>query len=183
MSGDILGPTRGGRDGKRDAGRVLQQAASFIERCWSSPSVHEGCAYQSVVAKPAWLSRQSARPLNLVVVDRAPRWVFCKLLVICLLRHLRLLRGTRAKWTHWDLNPGPSACEADVIPLHHVPHAPGHSKQVSHSVCSATITRQRLEWKVNGRSRGSTMFVAHTRNDKGAQCGASRDSSGGRASN
>ena len=27
------------------------------------------------------------------------------------------------KWTHLDLNPGPSACEADVIPLHHVPHA------------------------------------------------------------
>ena len=26
-------------------------------------------------------------------------------------------------WTHWDLNPGPSACEADVIPLHHVPCA------------------------------------------------------------
>ena len=25
------------------------------------------------------------------------------------------------KWTHWGLNPGPSACEADVIPLHHVP--------------------------------------------------------------
>ena len=25
------------------------------------------------------------------------------------------------KWTHWDLNPGPSACEADVIPLHHAP--------------------------------------------------------------
>ena len=25
------------------------------------------------------------------------------------------------KWTHWDLNPGPSACEADVIPLHHEP--------------------------------------------------------------
>ena len=24
-------------------------------------------------------------------------------------------------WTHWDLNPGPSACGADVIPLHHVP--------------------------------------------------------------
>ena len=24
-------------------------------------------------------------------------------------------------WTHWGLNPGPSACEADVIPLHHVP--------------------------------------------------------------
>ena len=26
------------------------------------------------------------------------------------------------KWTHWDLSPGPSACEADVMPLHHVPH-------------------------------------------------------------
>ena len=25
------------------------------------------------------------------------------------------------KWTHWDLSPGPSACEADVIPLHHAP--------------------------------------------------------------
>ena len=25
------------------------------------------------------------------------------------------------KWTHWDLSPGPSACEADVMPLHHVP--------------------------------------------------------------
>ena len=24
-------------------------------------------------------------------------------------------------WTHWDLNPGPSACEADVMPLHHAP--------------------------------------------------------------
>ena len=26
-----------------------------------------------------------------------------------------------SKWTHWDLNPGPSACEANVMPLHHVP--------------------------------------------------------------
>jgi hypothetical protein len=25
------------------------------------------------------------------------------------------------KWTHWDLSSGPFACEADVIPLHHVP--------------------------------------------------------------
>jgi hypothetical protein len=28
-------------------------------------------------------------------------------------------------WTHWDLNPRHSACEADVIPLHHVPHRKG----------------------------------------------------------
>ena len=27
----------------------------------------------------------------------------------------------RDKWTHWGLSPGPSACEADVIPLHNVP--------------------------------------------------------------
>ena len=33
-------------------------------------------------------------------------------------------RDGRQTWTHWDLNPGPSACEADVIPLHHVPSAP-----------------------------------------------------------
>ena len=32
------------------------------------------------------------------------------------------LKTTRmTDWTHWDLNPGPSACEADVIPLHHEP--------------------------------------------------------------
>ena len=33
----------------------------------------------------------------------------------------------QSKWTHWDLNPGPSACEADVIPLHHVPHTDGRA--------------------------------------------------------
>ena len=26
---------------------------------------------------------------------------------------------TQDNWTHWESNPGPSACEADVIPLHH----------------------------------------------------------------
>ena len=31
------------------------------------------------------------------------------------------LRAPIAYWTHWGLNPGPSAREADVIPLHHVP--------------------------------------------------------------
>ena len=31
-----------------------------------------------------------------------------------------------AKWTHWGLNPGPSACKADVIPLHHVPGTAFH---------------------------------------------------------
>ena len=32
-----------------------------------------------------------------------------------------MLLDTCYSWTHWDLNPRPSACEADVIPLHHVP--------------------------------------------------------------
>ena len=46
------------------------------------------------------------------------------LVELLLRRHRSLLQSTTAKWTHWDLNPGPSACEADVIPLHHVPSAP-----------------------------------------------------------
>ena len=29
--------------------------------------------------------------------------------------------GAQYCWTHWGLNPGPSACDVDVIPLHHVP--------------------------------------------------------------
>ena len=34
----------------------------------------------------------------------------------------RAFRATTGQiWTHWGLSPGPSACEADVIPLHHVP--------------------------------------------------------------
>ena len=37
------------------------------------------------------------------------------------------LQSNLEKWTHWDLNPGPSACEADVIPLHHVPICIGRS--------------------------------------------------------
>ena len=68
-------------------------------------------------------------------------------LVELLLRwHRSLLQSTTAKWTHWDLNPGPSACEADVIPLHHVPHAPSHSKGVCHIPRPATFPRERLEW-------------------------------------
>ena len=37
--------------------------------------------------------------------------------------HTQISREQKNKWTHWDLNPRPSACEADVIPLHHVPRA------------------------------------------------------------
>ena len=34
-------------------------------------------------------------------------------------------RDYRAFWSYWGLSPGPSACEADVIPLHHVPLSDG----------------------------------------------------------
>ena len=40
------------------------------------------------------------------------RVVFCQDATCC---------KAQTRWTHWDLNPGPSTCEADVIPLHHVP--------------------------------------------------------------
>ena len=36
----------------------------------------------------------------------------------------------RDNWTYWGWNPGPSACEAGVIPLHHVPHEDAASYHV-----------------------------------------------------
>ena len=32
--------------------------------------------------------------------------------------------ASEPQWTRWGLSPGPSACEADVIPLHHAPLLP-----------------------------------------------------------
>ena len=48
-------------------------------------------------------------------------------------------------WTHWDLNPGPSACEADVIPLHHVPLADSATQHHWNMNC-ACATRQARAW-------------------------------------
>ena len=48
-------------------------------------------------------------------------------------------------WTHWDLNPGPSACEADVIPLHHVPLADSATQHHWNMNC-AFATRQARAW-------------------------------------
>ena len=46
-------------------------------------------------------------------------------------------------WTHWGLNPGPSACRADVIPLHHVPGlhacAPACAHRSSRAGCVALV--------------------------------------------
>ena len=57
------------------------------------------------------------KALNLVVVGSSPTvgvfvGRFSKIVVVW---------DWFQKWTHWGLNPGPSACKADVIPLHHVP--------------------------------------------------------------
>ena len=41
--------------------------------------------------------------------------------MVCGRRWLLVQRACPKNWTHWDLNPGPSACGADVIPLHHEP--------------------------------------------------------------
>ena len=41
-------------------------------------------------------------------------------------RRTKLVEGD--KWTHWDLNPGPSACGADVMPLHHAPDGRSHGQ-------------------------------------------------------
>ena len=65
------------------------------------------------------------KALNLVVVGSSPT-----VGVLPWLHGRPQHKGTDAnsnKWTHWDLNPGPSACEADVIPLHHVPHMDGRA--------------------------------------------------------
>ena len=48
------------------------------------------------------------------------------------------------KWAHWDLNPGPSACEADVIPLDHVPRdgsgRKGHQQRIIQKRLNKSIT-------------------------------------------
>ena len=55
-------------------------------------------------------------------------------------------------WTHWGLNPGPSACEADVMPLHHVP-----DEQKCH-VCSRSThptKAKHMSWQMSCRWRPS----------------------------
>ena len=57
-----------------------------------------------------------------------------------------LFCSRKLTWTHWDLNPGPSACEADVIPLHHVPVASSAFETIeSVMVKSFTITKIRYD--------------------------------------
>ena len=75
--------------------------------------LHGGFAFcfssHARLAQPA-----ERKALNLVDVGSSPK--------VCVLMLLGCPpRARAAKWTHWGLNPGPSAFKANVIPLHHVP--------------------------------------------------------------
>ena len=52
---------------------------------------------------------------------------------------------TKDNWTHWGLNPGPSACEAGVIPLHHAPFDEFHCDEMcmhtAMNILSRTVAR------------------------------------------
>ncbi len=58
---------------------------------------------------------------------------------------------------HWGLNPGPSACRADVMPLHHMPaQRHGHaSGTVGHSTSGGPIASRRCSSLRAGRRSGS----------------------------
>ena len=56
--------------------------------------------------------------LNLVGVGSSP---MVGVLAGLVLSMVVVFWGWLWTWTHWGLNPGPPACKADVIPLHHVP--------------------------------------------------------------
>ena len=59
-------------------------------------------------------------------------------------RRARLLSVSAAHnpWTHWGFNPGPSACKADVIPLHHVPSEPFLSAFELRTCCARGLVRR-----------------------------------------
>ena len=65
----------------------------------------------------------SCRRCQCVVSLKAPKiCIYCFSCPGILLHNNVVWRITHpCAWTHWRLSPGPSACGADVIPLHHVP--------------------------------------------------------------
>ena len=58
-------------------------------------------------------------------------------------------------WTHWGVSPGPSACEADVIPLHHVPLS-----HCSHGV-THTKTCQVVFWLTRSARKSGTHVLSN----------------------
>ena len=84
-----------------------------------------GCIYvgfSTIGPVAQWIRH---RPTEPGIAGSSPAGVIC--VGMCLVFrdnefNLNGQMGLCTKWTHWGLNPGPSACEADVIPLHHVPN-------------------------------------------------------------
>ena len=82
-------------------------------------------------------------------------------------RHLQYNASRQIhKWTHWGLNPGPPACWAGVIPLHHVPNermlfnqclnknkSIQHFKMFFYKQCGWVIA-ERKKWSHAGLNRG-----------------------------
>jgi hypothetical protein len=54
-------------------------------------------------------------------------------------------------WTHWDVNPELSACEPDVIPLHHMPL--GSFEAAGRSACIEATSSRRCSCAQLGRRR------------------------------
>ena len=78
----------------------IEQAAAIWCCCWISPHTSLG-----EMLGLCWLGSASK------VIRSRQR------------RHLQYNASKQIqKWTHWGLNPGPPACWAGVIPLHHVPN-------------------------------------------------------------
>ena len=76
---------------------------------------------------------------------------------------IKVRRRARPMWTHWDLNPGPSACEADVIPLHHVPS--DLKKRPQHRPSNAITEGYARKLANNMRKGAQSRARAHHRGD------------------
>ena len=97
-----------------------------------------GKSYHQCVWTPAIISK--ACLLSTRISDCAPLGMHC--ISVDVQGKVDDKSSIVQKWTHWDLNPGPSACEADVIPLHHVPSGVKLQQIVGQSPGRA----DRLDW-------------------------------------
>ena len=71
--------------------------------------------------------------------------------------YLSALPSKCEKWTHWDLNPGLSACEADVIPIHHVPHG---VESATHLFPHADVPTRRPREEARAQQIGQGRYFA-----------------------
>ena len=78
------------------------------------------------------------------------------------------MKAELAKWTHWDLNPGPSACEADVIPLHHVPDEKVSYITKTHAYSGLHVAMQASAGNFRHRDQRRPIALrSHDRDDSG----------------